>query len=181
MEGGHALADVVLGAVDATGRLPFTVPQDEAHLPPFDRDAKTVAYDGWHGWWLLERDRHDPRYPFGFGLSYTTFELGEFAAQRDDGDLVVQGVVRNTGQRSGSDVVQLYGGRRGARRRLLGFARVEVPADDAHEVTLQVAVERLAVRDSGARRWTVVPGTYDLFVARHSLDADARRLTVELS
>ena len=49
MEGGHALADVLLGRVDATGRLPFSVPTDAAHLPAFDRDADAVTYDGWHG------------------------------------------------------------------------------------------------------------------------------------
>ena len=73
---GHAFADVVLGAADATGRLPFSVPTDAAHLPPFDREADAVTYDGWHGYWKLARDRHQPAFPFGFGLSYTTWEIG---------------------------------------------------------------------------------------------------------
>lgn len=180
MEGGHALADVLLGRVDATGRLPFTVVRDPAHLPTFDRDAETAIYDGWHGWWLLERDGHEPRFPFGFGLSYTSFELGEFGVTGEGDDLVVGGTLHNTGGRHGSDVVQLYGGRRGARRRLLGFARVDVAAGGACAVSMRLAVETLAVRDSKARRWKVEPGTYELCVARHAADTRARPLTIEL-
>ena len=76
MQGGHGIADVLTGAVDATGRLPFTVPTDAAHLPPFDRDAVAVTYDAWHGYWRLARDRHEAAFPFGFGLSYTSWRLG---------------------------------------------------------------------------------------------------------
>ena len=86
MEGGHAFADVVLGATDATGRLPFSVPTDAAHLPPFDREADAVTYDAWHGYWKLARDRHQPAFPFGFGLSYTTWEIGPTTVDDDGTD-----------------------------------------------------------------------------------------------
>ncbi len=57
-EGGHALADVLLGHVDASGRLPFSVPATEDHLPFFDRNAKAITYDKWFGQRLLDRDGH---------------------------------------------------------------------------------------------------------------------------
>ncbi len=187
MEGGNGLADVVLGAVDAGGRLPFTVPADEAHLPAFERDAEAVTYGPWHGWWLLDRDGHAPAYPFGFGLSYTTFESGEFAAAVEDDGIVVRGTVRNTGARRGTDVVQVYGGhelwgaprRRG--RRLLGFARVELEARSHADVVVRVPWQHLAVRDGEGHRQVVEPGPYLLEVARHAADPGARRLTVEVA
>jgi beta-glucosidase len=179
MEGGHALADVLLGRADAAGRLPFSVPTDAAHLPPFDRDADAFAYDEWHGWWLLQRDGHQPAFPFGFGLSYTTFALGPFSVDVDD-QLVVRGAVRNIGARDGTDVVQVYGGQVGARPRLLGFARADVPAEGEARVEIRVERDLLASRDTIAHQWVLEPGQYEVTVARHVADESAQRFAVSL-
>ncbi len=159
MEGGHAVADVLLGRVDASGRLPFSVPADEAHLPAFDPDADAVAYDGWHGWWHLERAGHDPAYPFGFGLSYTSFALDDVRATTADGDVTVEVAVRNTGTRPGSDVVGLYARAADDRPRLLAFARVEVEPG-------ATAVARLVAPWAGSLA--------DLRVQRHAADPGLR-------
>ena len=82
MEGGAALADVLLGAREPGGRLPFVVPRDEADLPPFDKDATTVTYDRWFGQRLLDRDGVAAAYPLGFGLSYTSFAIGDVEVRR---------------------------------------------------------------------------------------------------
>ncbi len=179
LEGGHALADVLLGRVDATGRLPCTIPTDPAHLPPFDADADHVVYDAWHGYWRLERDGHEAAFPFGFGLSYTSFRLEAAALEAAEDALVVRATVRNVGDRPGSDVVQVYGGRpddpsRPARR-LLAFTRVDVAAGAAADVTMPIPVARLQVREQGA--WQLAPGRYVLSVARHSADPAAVALT----
>ncbi len=183
MEGGHALADVLLGHVDATGRLPFTIPSDAAHLPTFDRDADAVTYDGWHGYWRLARDRHDAAFPFGFGLSYTSWELGPTTVDDDGDDLVVRAVHRNTGARDGTDVLQVYAGRPAddtrPARRLVAFARVEIPAGGETTVELRIPWSRLAVRDSAARTWSIVPGTYLLTIGRHAGDVAAVDLIID--
>ncbi len=180
MEGGAALADLLLGAAAPTGRLPFTVPTDEAHLPAFDRDAHAVTYDAWHGWWRLERDGHAPAHPFGFGLTYTELGLGPWSLEREGDDVVLRGSVVNTGARDGSDVVQVYGGRRGDRRRLLGFARVEVPAGGEAAAELRLPLDRFARRDAASRRPVVVPGTYEVRVARDAADPGSGALPVDL-
>jgi beta-glucosidase-like glycosyl hydrolase len=181
MEGGHGLADVLLGRVDAAGRLPFSVPVDPGHLPHFDREADAVTYDAWHGWWMLERDGHAPRFPFGFGLSYTSFRLGELRARADDAAVVVRGTLHNTGRRTGSDVVQVYAALpSGGRRRLVGFARVEVDAGGSRDVAITVPREGLGRWDPGTRGWVVDSGRYELVVARHAADPDGRLLAVEL-
>jgi beta-glucosidase len=183
MQGGHGIADVLTGAVDATGRLPFTVPTDGDHLPPFDRDADAVTYDGWHGYWRLARDRHEPAFPFGFGLSYTSWRPGATTLDDEGDDLVVRTELTNTGARDSADVVQVYAGRPADRtrpaRRLVGFARVEVAAGDTAEVVLRIPWSRLAVRDPQARAWALPAGTYVLTVGRHSADLDAVDLVVD--
>ena len=109
-EGGHALADVLLGHVDASGRLPFSVPVTEDHLPFFDRNATAITYDKWFGQRLLDRDGHAAAFPLGFGLSYTDFALSDLLVDDLVGDSFRAAVtVTNTGQRAGRHVVQLYG------------------------------------------------------------------------
>ena len=174
MEGGHGLADVLLGHVDPSGRLPFSIPTDEAHLPPFDPDAAAVEYDAWHGYWHLERTGRVPAYPFGFGLSYTSWSVQLVDDGEDDGADHERGsswdqpvTVTNTGPRDGATVVQLYARRPGRPQwRLAGFRRVEVAAGEQAVVTVPVSTDALAVRRDGA--WSLPAGYYDLAVGLHA-------------
>ncbi|HMK10058.1 MAG TPA: glycoside hydrolase family 3 C-terminal domain-containing protein, partial [Acidimicrobiales bacterium] len=168
MEGGHALADVLFGDVDAAGRLPFTVPTVEGHLPIFDRDASEFAYDHWHGWWKLARDGNAAAYPFGFGLSFTTFEIGAVSAEVADDVVHLTVEARNTGPRPGTDVVQVYAAEP---LRLIGFARVELAAGEARDVDIVIPTARLAIRDTDRHAMVVRPGAYDLRVARSAEEA----------
>lgn len=182
MEGGHAIADVLLGRAVPSGRLPFAIPTAAEHLAPFDRDATAATYDLFHGQWLLDRDATPPAYPFGFGLSYSTFALGDVALAGVGPDRIVRVTIENTGTRRGADVVQVYGGlpeSRHARppRRLLGFARVELDPGARREVEIPVSLRTLAIRQHGA--WTIEPGCYRLDVGRHANDPGARRLTLD--
>ena len=108
MEGGHALADLLLGAASPGGRLPFVVPVEEADLPPFDRDARTFTYDGLHGQWYLDANGCRAAYPFGFGLTYTRFEHAAERAELVGDEVVVRATTFNAGPRDGVDVVQVY-------------------------------------------------------------------------
>ncbi len=189
MEAGNGLADVLFGDVDATGRLPFTVPVDESDLPEFEPDSEAVTYGSWHGWWHLEREGTEPAYPFGFGLSYTTFGSESFEAVLDEErhEIVVRGFVLNTGTRRGTDLVQVYGGHRswaaGGRpaRRLLGFTRLEMTAGERAEVSIRVPLARLAVHDGEHRCWVLEKGTYLLEVARHAVDPSAKQISLEVA
>ena len=149
MEGGAALADVLLGAAEPGGRLPFAVPRDEADLPPFDRDATGVTYDRWHGQRRLDRDGVAPAYPLGFGLSYTRFRVGDVSVAAADGALAVSATVENTGDRAGGHVVQVY--ERRPERVLLDFARVELAAGGRARVRLTPPLDRLSTKDGQVR------------------------------
>ncbi len=172
MEGGSGLADVLLGRVDATGRLPFSVPRRESDLPVFEARADAFVYDAWHGYWYLAREGVTPAYPFGFGLSYTTFAIECAGAVHVDGEIRVTATVRNTGLRDGADVTQVYAHRRGSNRpgRLVAFGRIELEPGGTATVELAVPTATLAERDVSTHSMVVRPGRYELRVARHACD-----------
>jgi beta-glucosidase len=179
-EAGPGLADVLLGVINPSARLPFSVPLDEADLPPFEREATSFRYDRWHGWWHLARHGTVAAFPFGFGLSYTTFGLEDATATVVDGVIRVTVAVRNTGVRDGADVIQVYAELPDpdAPRRLIGFARTQVGAKGVAGAEVPVPIERLATRDPHTHSWRAASGVHRLLVARHAGDLDA--ITVEL-
>jgi len=180
MEGGHGLADVLLGRVDAGGRLPFSIPTHESHLPPFDSEASAVTYTSWHGWWHLQHEGQPAAYPFGFGLSYTTFVLHQASTTYANGVAGVQVAVSNTGNRDGCDVVQVYAQREGSDRpRLAAFLRCQVAAGSTVELHIPISRHALEERDVGTHTMVVRPGTYHLRVAHHAEDPGIK-LSIDL-
>jgi beta-glucosidase len=179
---GPGLADVLLGDANPSARLPFSVAADESHLPPFDRDATHFRYDRWHGWWRLARSGHTPMFPFGFGLSYTTFALDDVEVTVGEGVITARGNVHNTGDRDGADVVQVYAELPDpdVPARLVGFSRVEVAAHGRGDFQITVPVQRLERRDPDHRSWVPAKGRHHFVVARHVGDPDAHEVDVDL-
>ncbi|TWX34126.1 family 3 glycosyl hydrolase [Frigoribacterium sp. ACAM 257] len=151
VEGGHALTDVLTGQVDASGRLPYSVPTSESHLPYFDRDATSIVYDRWFGQRLLDRDGVEAAFPLGYGLSYTTFMISDLVITTAAGDAFsATARVTNTGSRAGRHVVQLYGVTQAAdfpQRVILGFATVLLEPGESAKVDVAGSLRPL-------QRWT---------------------------
>jgi beta-glucosidase len=181
-QAGPGLADVLLGGVNPSARLPFSVPVDEADLPAFDRYATNFQYDRWHGWWHLARTGRAPAFPFGFGLSYTTFAVAGLDVLSSDGVVVARGTLRNTGDRDGADVIQVYAELPDpdAPARLVGFTRVEVAAGGEARFEVRVPVDRLATRDPAKHAWVPAAGRHRFVVARHAGDPEAVTADVDL-
>jgi beta-glucosidase len=114
-------------------------------------------------------------FPFGFGCSYTTFEVGEVEVEAVGERVVVRGAVRNTGVRDGADVVQVYVDLPdpAAPPRLVGFARVEVAAGASAPFRVEVAATALALRDAEHRTWRPVQGAHTFHVGRFAGDPAA--------
>jgi beta-glucosidase len=174
MEGGVALADVLTGAAEPSGRLPFSVPTSEEHLPFFDIDATEITYDRWHGQRLLDKLGVEAAHPHGFGLSYTSFTIDDVSAEGGQ----VTATVTNTGDRDGRHVVQVYGrtltGGYAGELMVVGFAAVAVPAGES--VTVQVPVSLLALaRWDADRAERVLPaaGDVELEVGAYAHDPQA--------
>ncbi|WP_149203324.1 beta-glucosidase family protein [Actinotalea subterranea] len=181
MEGGNALADVLLGAAEPSGRLPFAIPTSEEHLPYFDRDAAAITYDRWHGQRLLDRLGVPAAFPFGFGLSYTTFALAGAAAEQTSADGArVTVTVTNTGSRSGRHVVQVYGHRPEVGDRvLLGFASIGLEPGQHAEVSVPVSLRPLATWDADADDLVLPRGAIVVEAAAHA--GDPRSATTSLA
>jgi beta-glucosidase len=179
---GDGLADVLFGSVNPSARLPFSIPVDEADLPAFDRDATTFRYDRWHGWWHLSRAGAAPAFAFGFGLSYTTFQIADVSVERSGHSLTVRGNLANTGDRDGAEVVQVYAELPDpdAPQRLLGFQRLEVAAGAVTPFSIAIPVSRLATRNPTAKSWRAPRGRHRLRVARNAVDRAASAVDLEL-
>jgi beta-glucosidase len=176
-EAGHALADVLLGAAEPGGRLPTTWPVAEADCPVLSTTPAggVLRYEedvfiGYRAW---ERIATAPRYPFGHGLGYTSWAYEELSADADH----VMVTVRNTGQRTGREVIQVYAGpatpdASRPRRWLAGFASVSASPGESVTVTIELPERTWQVWGGG---WTTVSGQYSVEAA-HSL-GDVRLVT----
>ncbi len=179
MEGGHALADVLTGAHNPSGRLPFSIPTSEAHLPFFDREAAAITYDRFHGQRLLDKLGVPAAFPHGFGLSYTTFAVRAVVVDSvEEGKAALTVEVANTGGRDGIHVVQVYGrsssGPYAGELFLAGFAPVSVQAGSTTSVPVPVSLRPLAAWDAGERRRVLPePGDVELEVGSHAHDPAA--------
>lgn len=182
-DGGHALAHVVAGDVDATGRLPVTIPHRLEDTPAFlhhpgERGQERYGEGVFIGYrWYDTRDLA-PRYPFGFGLSYTRFSYGAAEAEVTAADLhrvVVRVPVTNVGERPGSEVVQLYvsdaeASVRRPAQELKAFHKIWLEPGETEVVELHLDTRSFAFWDVAAHGWTVEPGTFHLRVGSSSRD-----------
>jgi beta-glucosidase len=182
-EGGHALADVLLGRVSPSGSLPFSLPSCADQLPPFEPRARRIVYDLWHGYRRLGRDGQAAAFPFGYGLAYSQFETTELSAtltpssdtSSDDGETAISlaVTVANSGAMAAAEVLQIYlepPGQAVQRpaRALVGFARVPLAAAACQRITLTIPLHRLAFFDITQDGFMIEAGIHRLVVARHS-------------
>lgn len=184
-EGGNALADVLLGKVNPSGKLPWTMPKklndSPAHATNSFPGGKTVNYaEGiLIGYRWFDTKNVAPLYPFGYGLSYTTFAFGNAKTDKtsyaQNETISVSVEVKNTGKVDGKEVVQLYAAKSDSKvtraaQELKGFKKVFVKAGSSETVTIQIPVKELAYYDVAAKKWTVEPGKYTLNIGNSSRD-----------
>jgi beta-glucosidase len=181
MEGGRAIADVLLGDKEPGGRLPLAIPADARHLPAWDPSARRVLYDRWIGQRRLDHDGHPAAHPFGSGLGYTTFTVT--ALELDSAGDHPRARVRaeNTGTRRGATIVQLYAFDAAARpqrreHRLVGFARVACGPGETVEASIDVDLGPVSTRDPVTRRWSARPGDWSVRAGLHAADATGPQL-----
>ncbi len=178
-EQGNALADVLFGAVNPGGKLAQTWPKSLEQLPPM------MDYDIRHGR-TYQYFTGEPQYPFGYGLSYTTFALANLRTDTTTlapgATLTVSVDLQNTGAREGDEVVQLYVRYPQSKvtrplKQLRAFRRITVAAGVTTTVALPLAVADLAYWDETHNAWTVEPGPVELLVGTSSAERDLTQRT----
>jgi len=190
MQGGIALGRILFGDVNPGGKLCQTFPENESDLPPFDNISMNVDYNYYHGYRWLDRKGVEPRYCFGYGLSYCNYSYSNLVIDDNILDenetLTVSVDVTNTGSREGEEVVQLYVGYGNTAvgdaigrpvKELKAFRRVAIAAGDTETVTLTVPVSKLAYYDPALQAWVVEKMVYGLYVGPSSDTGDPRMQT----
>jgi beta-glucosidase len=179
-EGPEAVADAVFGDVNPGGKLPVTMPRHVGQVPIHYAHKPTGGRSHWKQEYV--DGSHRPLWPFGHGLSYSSFGLRDLELDRPDlptdGELGVAVELENTGDREGDEVVQLYVRDEGASvtrpvKELRGFARVRLAAGERRRVVFRLAAEQLAFTDLGGDL-VVEPGWIELMVGTSSEDLPCR-------
>jgi beta-glucosidase len=201
--GGRALAEILFGQVNPSGKLPITVEKRVQDNPAFatfpinDLNANEIKYSeglfvGYRGY---ERNRIKPQYPFGYGLSYTKFRYSDIEVDpmvlkgnilgKDDNLVRVSFRVRNNGQRAGAEIAQLYVAPvnppvERPLKELKGFQKVFLKPGESKKVTITLDRRSLAYYNVATRTWDVAPGVYKILVGSSSQDIELQRPLVNL-
>jgi len=169
--GGRAVADVVFGDYNPAGKLPISVPRSVGQLPIYYNQKPSAIHR-----YVSEKDT--PLYPFGYGLSYTRFSYGNLRIDKKtikpNGKVKVSIDVKNTGNREGEEVVQLYindvySSVTTPRKALKGFKRVKIKRGEIKTISFELTAEELAIWNREMKR-VVEPGTFEVMVGGNSVD-----------
>lgn len=171
-QGGQALAEVLTGKTNPSGKLPVTFYKDDSQLPDFlDYRMRDRTYRYFKG---------EPLYPFGYGLSYTSFNISNPTYTANS----ITCTVKNTGKRQGTETIQVYIRRtadtEGPLKALRAYQRVTLRPGESREVTIALPRERFENWDATTNTMRVVPGEYELMVGTSSADKDLQKLIINI-
>ena len=190
-ENGNALADVLLGTVNPSGKLPFTFPvsldQSPAHSDGAEvypgKDGKVDYKEGiLVGYRWYDTKKIEPLYPFGYGLSYTSFDFTDLGVNkknfRSTDDVMVSIKIKNIGKSAGKETVQFYVSKDGsavqrADKELKAFGKVMVDAGQTTSFFTRIAIKDLAYFDTKTMQWIVEPGAYTIKAGSSAADIKA--------
>ena len=172
-QGGRALADVLFGDYNPGGKLPVTFYKNVDELPDFlDYTMKGRTYRYYTG---------EPLFPFGYGLSYTTFQIGKPVYNNN----MVRVNVKNTGTRDGMETVQVYirntADKEGPLKTLRAYQQVSLKAGESKTITIPLPRQRFEGWDVMTNTMRVVPGKYELMVGNSSADRDQKKIPVSIN
>ncbi|MCG8581986.1 MAG: beta-glucosidase BglX [Bacteroidales bacterium] len=190
-EGGHAMADVLFGKYNPSGKLPVTFPRNVGQCPIFYNYKNTGRPTGQTDAWVLYSCYNDapnsPQYPFGYGLSYTQFEYSDITLDKNtiskEGQLTVSVTVNNTGSVDGEEVVQLYIQDIAATyarpvKELKGFEKVMIKAGETKTISFELTEKELGYYFP-CGKYVVEPGQFNVYVGGNSVNVKEGQFKIE--
>ena len=180
LEGGNALADILSGDVTPAGKLPFTIAEKAEDYPPFlhlGAKDKNIEYGYYHGYTLFDKKGIEAHFPFGFGLSYTDFELECNSLEKDKKQIMVTATVKNIGDVDGDEVIQIYVGSDNTEKDrpvkvLKGFKRVSVKAKESVTTEVDVLIDDIRFYNPENGSWEL-DESYTVYIG-----TDSKNVTV---
>ncbi|MEA2069666.1 MAG: glycoside hydrolase family 3 C-terminal domain-containing protein [Asgard group archaeon] len=184
MEGGNAITNVLFGEINPSGKLPLTFPKTLADSPAH-QSTKTfpgndkVYYDEgiFVGYRYFDEKQLEPLFPFGYGLSYTSFSYNNFKIPRktisEKSNINVTIDIKNTGRLAGSEIMQVYAGKVNSAvprppKELIGFRKIYLKSQKTKTINLKLPVQSLSYYDGKEHEWLIEKGKYTLFVGKSS-------------
>lgn len=178
-EGGNALASILFGDINPSGKLPFTFIADSTQAPAFKNYMNVtnkINYEEgiYVGYRYTDKHKLTPSFPFGYGLSYSTFSMSKASAKavgKNSFDIKVQ--IKNTGKIAGKEVIQVYVSDRNNKidmpvKQLKAFSKVLVQPNEIKEVHLKLSPEAFKYYDLGKKNWLIDKGKYKLLIGESS-------------
>lgn len=185
MEGGTAIAEILFGKVNPSGKLPFVIPKTENDLPKIDWDAEEQTYEYYHGYTKLEKEGKKPELPFGYGLSYTDFSVSNECFGKEEDQVFASCEIENVGKMDGAEVVQLYVGFLNSavdrpRKVLRGFERIFLRKGERRQVKITCPIKELAWFNPEEKQMEIEHMQYELYIGTSSDEKDLLKGVVQL-
>lgn len=185
MEGGTAIAEILFGKVNPSGKLPFVIPKTEKDLPEINWDAEVQTYEYYHGYTKLEKEGREPELPFGYGLSYTEFSISNGCFGKEGDQVFATCEITNTGRLDGAEVVQLYVGFLNSavdrpKKVLRGFERIFLRKGERRSVKITCPMKELAWFNPEQKQMEIEHMEYELYIGTSSDEKDLLKGVVQL-
>jgi beta-glucosidase len=188
-ETGNAIASVIFGDVNPSGKMPFSFissPEQSPALKEYKNPSLEIKYDEgiFVGYRYLDKNKIEPAFPFGFGLSYTTFEYSNMKVNDlGNNEFDVTADIKNIGKAAGDEIVQLYVSDKECSvprpvKELKGFSRVNLNAGETKTVTMHLKGRDFAFWDVTSNNWKIEPGDFEILVAASSRDIKLKQVIV---
>jgi len=190
MEGGNAIGKIIFGDFNPCGKLPISFPKNKSQLPYFNNKVKSIKYEYYHGYRLMDKKGYEPAFPFGFGMSYSTFSYNNLQIDKQnikkDESTKISIDITNLSNINGEEIVQMYVGFKNSSvdrplKELKGFKKVNLGPKETKTVTFELKATDLRYYDITTKEWKIEGLEHIIYVGPSSRNEDLTAIEFVIS